>query len=86
MQDYIEQRVRRETKFMIDTESTIRVTAKIFRVSKSTTYVDVTKRLAQLDEELSYQIYKILMQNKDIRAIHGGIATQLRWKNMGVRI
>ena len=45
MKDYIENRVLDVAKYIIDSKSTIRKTAKIFGVSKSTIHKDMTERL-----------------------------------------
>ena len=42
MKDYIEERVLEVAKYIIDSKATIRKTAKVFGVSKSTVHKDVT--------------------------------------------
>ena len=43
MQDYIEKRVMEISNYIIESGSTVRQTAGIFGVSKSTVHMDVTK-------------------------------------------
>ena len=49
MKDYIEERVLELAHYIINTNSTVRSTAKKFRVSKSTVHKDVTERLLEIN-------------------------------------
>ena len=44
MQEYIRKRVLEVCNYMLDTESTVRQTAQVFGVSKSTVHMEVTKQ------------------------------------------
>ena len=53
MKDYIEERVLELAHYIINTNSTVRSTAKKFRVSKSTVHKDVTERLLEINPGLA---------------------------------
>lgn len=44
MKDYIEQRVVEIANYIIENNTTVRQTAKVFGISKSTVHIDVTKQ------------------------------------------
>lgn len=84
MQDYIRQRVLDISKYIIMEGTTVRTTATIFGVSKSTVHKDVTERLPRINEELSLEVKKILESNKAERHIRGGEATRKKYKQNNV--
>jgi len=67
-------------KHIIETKDTVRKTAKIFGVSKSTVHKDVTQRLEQINRSLHTEVQKVLDQNKSERHIRGGIATREKYR------
>ena len=79
MKDYIEERVLEVAQYIIDSKATIRKTAKVFGVSKSTIHKDVKERLLQINPGLANQARKILDQNKSERHIRGGMATREKY-------
>lgn len=70
-------------QFIIENKATVRSTAKRFGISKSTVHKDVSERLAKLDPSLAAQVKEILEINKQERHIRGGMATKLKYSNMG---
>ena len=80
MKDYIENRVLDVAKYIIDSKSTIRKTAKIFGVSKSTIHKDMTERLPLINPQIAEQAKIVLDINKSERHIRGGKATKLKYK------
>ena len=50
MQEYILQRVMEISNYIMETGFTVRQTAQVFGVSKSTVHKDVTERLPQINE------------------------------------
>lgn len=80
MKDYIEERVLDVAKYIIDSKSTIRKTAKVFGVSKSTIHKDMTERLLKINPEIAHETHSILELNKSERHIRGGEATKLKYK------
>lgn len=82
MKDYIEKRAMEIAEFIINTESTVRQTAKKFGVSKSTVHKDVTERLPKISPPIANDVKKILLKNKSERHIRGGKATRLKYKEL----
>ena len=80
MKGYIEERVKEIAEYIISTKSTVRETAKVFSVSKSTVHKDATERLTQIDNELYEGVKKILEKNKAERHLRGGKATKMKYK------
>ena len=83
MQDYIRQRVLDVSKYIIETSATVRQTAAVFGVSKSTVHKDITERLPLINEQLFKEIRRILDTNKAERHLRGGEATRKKYKEGG---
>jgi len=81
MQEHILKRVLELTYYVLENKATVRKTAQVFGVSKSTVHKDLTERLPALDKKLAREIKKILDQNKAERHIRGGEATRQKYKN-----
>ncbi len=81
MKDYIEKRVLEIARYIIEKETTVRQTARVFGVSKSTVHKDVTERLLKINPLVAKQVKSILEVNKAERHIRGGRATKLKYKN-----
>ena len=82
MKEYIEERAIEIANYIIETNATVRQTAKKFRVSKSTVHKDVTERLLQINPPLAMEARKILDRNKSERHIRGGLATREKYRHM----
>ena len=82
MKDYIERRAIEIAEYIINTESTVRQTAKKFGVSKSTVHKDVTERLPKLNPPVASEVKRVLLKNKSERHIRGGKATRLKYKEI----
>ncbi len=67
-------------EYIIDTGATVRATAKIFGISKSTVHKDVTERLYYINPELYRSVKAVLEINKQERHIRGGMATRRKYK------
>ncbi len=80
MKDYIEERVLEVANYIIDSKATIRKTARVFGVSKSTIHKDMTERLPKLNPAIAQEAKLILDLNKAERHIRGGKATKLKYK------
>ena len=76
--DSIDERVREEAKYVLETGSTVRKTAQVFNISKSTVYSDISQRLKNLDLVLWKKVKKVVEHNKRVRHLRGGYATKLR--------
>ena len=82
LKDYIEERVLDIAGYIIESNSTVRETAKRFGVSKSTVHKDVSERLAQINPALAQEVRKVLDVNKAERHIRGGQATREKYLHL----
>ncbi len=64
---------------ILSTHDTIRKTAKIYSISKSTVHNDVSKRLYKIDKVLYLKVQKILDNNFAQKHIRGGEATRKKY-------
>ena len=74
-----EERCETLANFIIKNESTVRETAKIFGISKSTVHKDITVKLKNVNHTLFLEVEKILQKNKMERHIRGGEATKQKY-------
>ena len=79
MKDYIEERAIRIAIYIVESNATVRQTAKAFGVSKSTVHKDVTDRLMQINPVLAKQARHVLDVNKSERHIRGGLGTKEKY-------
>lgn len=79
MKDYIEERAINIANYIIESNATVRQTAREFGVSKSTVHKDITDRLELINPILSRQVRKVLDVNKSERHIRGGLATREKY-------
>ena len=79
MKDYIEERAIHIANYIIESNATVRQTAKAFGVAKSTVHKDVTDRLMQINPALAKQARHVLDVNKSERHIRGGLATKEKY-------
>ena len=79
MKDYIEERAVEIAYYIIEHKATVRQTAKIFGVSKSTVHKDVTDRLLKINPALAGEARKVQNVNKQERHIRGGFATREKY-------
>jgi putative DeoR family transcriptional regulator, stage III sporulation protein D len=82
VKDYIRERVVEVAHYIYETKATVRQTAKIYGVSKSTIHKDVTERLLRIDTELADRVKQILEFNKAERHIRGGEATKRKYESL----
>lgn len=80
MRGFLRDRAEVLAEYIIDTGATVRATAKVFRISKSTVHKDVTERLFNINRELYYKVDTVLQKNKSERHIRGGLATRKKYK------
>lgn len=79
MQNYIRKRAVKLARHIVQTSDTVRRTADVFGISKSTVHKDVTERLPKISEELFLQVKDILDKNKSERHLRGGEATRKKY-------
>lgn len=78
----INDRVISLAKYIISTKATVRKTAQVFGLSKSTVHYNVTKNLKELSLELYLEVHSILSENFAQKHIRGGEATRQKFKNI----
>ena len=76
-----DERPRRLAEYLIEEKSTVRRTAAVFGISKSTVHKDVSIRLARIDPALHREVQQILDINKSERHIRGGDATRRKYES-----
>ena len=76
---YIEERAIKIGTYIMDSNATVRQTAKKFGVSKSTVHKDVAERLIYINPALAGEVRKVLDVNKAERHIRGGMATREKY-------
>lgn len=81
MKDYIRKRVLDICNHIIESKHTVRQTAVVFGVSKSTVHKDMIERLPIINKKLAAKVRVILEQNKAERHIRGGEATRQKYKS-----
>ncbi len=79
MKDHIWKRVLDVSNHIFRTKDTVRDTAMLFGVSKSTVHKDVTERLPRVNSELAARVRRVLDFNKSERHIRGGAATRQKY-------
>lgn len=79
MANLLTNRIIKEGEYIALTGATVRETAKVFKIGKSTVHKDVTERLKNIDAVLYNEVKKILKNNKDERHLRGGIATKRKY-------
>jgi len=82
VKDYIEKRAVEIANYIINEGATVRQTARVFGVSKSTVHKDVTERLPKINPLMANQVKDILDANKAERHIRGGKATKMKYKTI----
>jgi len=80
LKSHIEQRAVIIAKYILEKQATVRQTAKVFGVSKSTVHKDVTERLEEIQPTLASEVKQVLEKNKSERHIRGGMATKLKYQ------
>ncbi|BBF44768.1 stage III sporulation protein D [Lachnospiraceae bacterium KM106-2] len=79
MKGYIEERAVDIANYIIESNATVRQTAKKFGISKSTVHKDVTERLLEINPALAHKARVVLDLNKSERHIRGGLATKEKY-------
>jgi len=79
MQNYIRKRAVKVAQHILQTSDTVRRTAEIFGISKSTVHKDVAERLPRISQEMADQVKDILDKNKAERHLRGGEATRKKY-------
>ena len=77
--EYTENKIIEIAKYIIKNSSTLRETAAVFKISKSSVfrYIDVV--LVDLNRSLYIDVRRVLDYHKVVRSMRGGMATRRRW-------
>lgn len=76
---YTATRAQMMGEYIVRTGATVRETAAVFKVSKSTVHKDVTQKLQEIDFGLFEKVAAVLSVNKAQRHIRGGEATRKKY-------
>ncbi len=79
MKNY-DQRTLMLANYILENKSTIRATAKYFKMAKSTVHFDLNKRLKKIDVNLYKKVKQLLIFNFNEKHIRGGTATKNMYK------
>ncbi len=82
MNKMIRNRVEEVSNYILKTKQTVRETAKIFGISKSTVHKDIQERLKELDLSKYNQIEKIFKEHIETRHILGGQSTKIKYQQI----
>lgn len=82
MDDFFDSRLKEMALYVIDTGSTVRETARVFGVSKSTVHKELTKVLKEAYPSLYGSVENVLNKNKQERHLRGGNATKLKYEKI----
>ena len=80
LNDFFERRAVELGRYIVKNRATVRSTAEVFGISKSTVHMDVTQKLEHEDPGLARQVREVLEDNKAQRHIRGGMATKEKYK------
>ena len=67
-------------EYIIDNNATVRSTAKVYGISKSTVHQDITTKLEKSNKRLYDEVKTVLDKNKQERHIRGGEATKQKYQ------
>lgn len=79
MKEYVKTRCDLLADYIIRNRSTVRDTAAVFGVSKSTVHKDVTQRLSEFDLNKAKKVSEVLSFNLSERHLRGGNATKQKY-------
>ncbi len=83
----MKERAVRLGEYIAEHGATVRSTARVFGISKSTVHKDISARLPSLQPALYEEVKAIIEKNKQERHIRGGMATKRKYaaKRQGER-
>ena len=80
MKAYIKERTLQVAEHIAQTEDTVRKTAEIYHLSKSTVHNDVSTRLKKLDVDMFEEVEKVMQKNFAEKHIRGGMSTKEKFE------
>lgn len=82
MNYYDNERIINLANYILENQTTIRATASSFGIPKSTVHHDLSTKLKYINYSLYLQVKKLLEENFNIKHIHGGESTKLKYKKL----
>lgn len=73
-------------EYIIKNNATVRKTASVFSIGKSTVHKDITEKLQKENKELYLKVKKVLDINKSQRHLRGGMATKLKYEKINSKL
>ena len=80
MKAYIKERTLQVAEHIAQTEDTVRKTAEIYHLSKSTVHNNVSTRLKKLDVDMFEEVQKVMQKNFAEKHIRGGMSTKEKFE------
>ena len=81
MKAYIKERTLQLAEHIVETKDTIRSTAKVFNLSKSTVHNDLSNRLQKVDAKIFEEVKKVLDINFSEKHLRGGESTKRKYED-----
>ncbi|MBQ6687398.1 MAG: sporulation transcriptional regulator SpoIIID [Bacilli bacterium] len=78
----LNERVLKETNYILKTNKTVREVASEFNVSKSTVHKDLQERLPKINQELFSKVQDLMQQHIEERHLRGGESTKNKYKKL----
>ncbi len=69
-------------RHIVESGDTVRETAKLYGLSKSTVHKDVTEKLEYINPTMFGAVREVLDNNKSVRHLRGGEATKRRYADL----
>ena len=82
MHSFNEERIITFANYILDNNTTIRATANAFQVPKSTVHHDLSTKLKYINYSLYLQVKKLLEHNFNVKHLHGGESTKLKYTKL----
>lgn len=82
MNKRIVNRVLSESRYILETDKTVREIAKTFNVSKSTVHKDLRDRLLEINTKIYHAVGGVFSNHIDTRHIKGGQSTREKYLNI----
>lgn len=82
MKAYIKERTLQVAQHIAETQDTVRKTADIYHLSKSTVHNDMSSRLQYLDKGMYEKVQEIMQKNFSEKHIRGGQSTKAKYEKI----
>ena len=72
--------ITNQAYYILKNHTTVRATARAFGIPKSTIHHNLTKKLKHINFKLYQQVKILMIENFNIKHIHGGESTKLKYE------